>query len=95
MARTDDIDQVRAIVETYPEYRNFFDLPVGSDRSLEDKFFEHEVFLNKRAFNQQFQYGVFYSFLRLKEQEIRNIVWIAECIAQQQKDRVQNYIPIF
>ncbi|KAI8922605.1 V0 complex, c/d subunit of ATPase [Entophlyctis helioformis] len=95
LARADDVDQVRLTVEGYGEYRAFFDLPVGSDRSLEDKFFEYEVYLNKRAFNQQFHYGVFFCYLKLKEQEIRNIVWIAECIAQQQKERINNYIPIF
>ncbi|KAI8895555.1 V0 complex, c/d subunit of ATPase [Globomyces pollinis-pini] len=95
LSRTDDPDQVRIIVDGYPEYRSFFDIPVGSDRSLEDKFFEYEVYLNKKSFNQQFHFGVFYSYLRLKEQEIRNIVWIAECIAQQQKDRINNFIPIF
>ena len=90
-------------------------MPSGGDKSLEDSFFAHEVHLNRQALLQQFQYGVFFSYIKLKEQEvclffnlfysvndvltvrrqIRNIVWIAECIAQQQKDRINNYINIF
>ena len=64
-------------------------------KSLEDRFFEQEVHLNKLTFMQQFNYAIYYAYVRLKEQEIRNIVWIAECVAQGQKDRINQYIPIF
>jgi len=68
---------------------------VGMGAELEDRFFLHEVHLNKQAFLQQFQYAVFYSYLKLKEQEIRSLTWIAECIAQDARERIHDFIPIF
>jgi len=65
-----------------------------SEKSLEDAFFEEEVRLNIESFETQFGYGCFYSFFRLKEQEIRNILWIAECILQNQHDEIERYIPL-
>jgi V-type H+-transporting ATPase subunit d len=70
----------------------------GSDSiaaQLEDRFFASEVHLNKLSFLQQFQYATFYSYVKLKEHEIRSITWIAECIAQDARDRIHDFIPIF
>lgn len=75
-------------------YRNIY-AEVSDEKTLEDAFFEYEVRLNKLSFETQFGYGVFYSYFKLKEQEIRNIVWIAECIVQKQKSKINQYIPIF
>ncbi|KAF9220956.1 ATPase V0 complex subunit D [Gyrodon lividus] len=109
LAKADDIDQVRQVCDNISEYRSFFDSSasaqgnganhdvgeLGVAAQLEDRFFRMEVHLNKQAFMQQFQYGVFYSYMKLKEQEIRNVTWIAECIAQDARDRIQDFIPIF
>ncbi|KPV72991.1 uncharacterized protein RHOBADRAFT_29206 [Rhodotorula graminis WP1] len=118
LARADDVDQVKAVLDPILEYRPFLEGQGssggggggsgggagtgvdgagagGAAASLEDHFFQHEVFLNKLAFMQQFQIGVFYAFFKLKEQEIRSLTWIAECIAQNAKDRINDYVPTF
>ncbi|KAI9811737.1 MAG: H(+)-transporting V0 sector ATPase subunit d [Pycnora praestabilis] len=68
----------------------------GSEgKSLEDLFYQKEMEISRSAFTRQFSYGVVYAWVKLREQEIRNITWIAECIAQSQKERIGNYIAVF
>jgi len=95
LREADDADGVRAAVDVVPAYKPLFaSTQYSEDKSLEDAFFEYEVNLNLESFQQQFSYAIFYSYFKLKEQEIRNIVWIAECVLQDQKQEIGQYIPI-
>jgi len=93
LGRADELEQVHTILESVEPYRTIFGM--SHESSLDEAFFQYEVELNEMAFWHQFNYAVFYSYVKLKEQEIRNIVWIAECIQHKQKSKVEQIIPIF
>ncbi|KAH3672032.1 hypothetical protein WICMUC_004479 [Wickerhamomyces mucosus] len=84
LAKADTAEAIRNIIEDVGDYKLFFDNSNG--KSIEDHFYEREMNLCRDAFTQQFTFSTIWAWLRSKEQEVRNITWIAECIAQNQKD---------
>ncbi|EMR85840.1 hypothetical protein ACHAPC_007617 [Botrytis cinerea] len=111
LSRAEDIEGVRLAVEGVSDYKGYFDATGlgqsttgagnmsggagGNEKSLEDLFYQKEMEISKGAFTRQFTFAIVYAWVKLREQEIRNITWIAECIAQNQKERIGNYISVF
>merc|ERR1711920_657171 len=102
---------VRAALEPYTKYLQLFDQvkqfyeaessegskPVNVGfQSMEDLIYAENVHMYEMAFEQQYHFGVFYAWTKLREQEIRNIRWIANMIILSTKDQIDNTIvPIF
>ncbi|SZF04628.1 unnamed protein product [Blumeria hordei] len=109
--RADDIDGVKLAIDGVSDYKGFLEAAgmiqnssgagnmggsAGSEgKSLEDLFYQKEMEISAGAFTRQFTFAIIYAWVKLREQEIRNITWIAECITQNQKDRIGNYISAF
>jgi V-type H+-transporting ATPase subunit d len=70
--------------------------PAGQFQSIEDIIYKKTVRNYEMAFEQQYHFGVFYAWVKLREQEIRNIRWIANMVILNTKDHIEDTIvPIF
>lgn len=52
------------------------------NKTLEDFMYEEEVKVLSDSFDEQCNLGIFYAYVKLKEQEIRNVVWYVEMISR-------------
>lgn len=90
LAQASDFETVRSAVNNVYDYRGILE-----SGNLEDHFYKLEMELCRDAFTQQFTVSTIWSWMKSKEQEVRNITWIAECIAQNQRERINNYISVY
>jgi len=104
-----DLLTLRQAVESFPMYKNMLarvpdpanekEMKSADMKTLDDMMYEIGILKYSMAFDQQFHYGAFYAYLKLKEQEIRNIVWLSEMVnIQKAKDetawrKYENLIP--
>ena len=48
---------------------------------IDDVMFVEKSKRFSKSFENQMHYGVFYAYLKLKEMEIKNIIWLAELVS--------------
>jgi len=105
LALCDTEDELKERLKLFPEYYELFDdskslgtadpSGAGGSRSLEKLFRDKSIVMHKWSFAQQFHLGIFYSYIKLKELEVDNIMWISECIAQGMRYRINEFTAIF
>ena len=97
LADVGDEDELGRVLELFPMYSSIWNVHASGSggKSIDDAFYERDVQMLELAFEGQMHFASFYAYVKLKEQEIRNLVWISECILQQQKEEIHKFVPVF
>ena len=65
------------------------------NKDISDTFFRASVRALEGAFEGQFHYACFYAYAKLKEQEVKNIAWIATCMEHGVYGEMERIVPVF
>ena len=87
------VEELGNALKPYPVYKTMWEEAREGD--LETLQIKRMVHLLELAMDSQMHYGCFYAYVKLKEQEIRNLKYISECILQNQKALIDDFIPVF
>mgnify|MGYP006133589139 CR=1 FL=1 len=93
----DSLPMLKHSLSCFPEFKSLANSEIMDGRGdLEHYCYEREVKLCELAFEGQFHYGMFYAYFRLREQEIRNVEYIARMtLLRTPEEMKDNVIPIF
>mmetsp|Transcript_1785 Transcript_1785/g.2669 ORF Transcript_1785/g.2669 Transcript_1785/m.2669 type:complete len:407 (+) Transcript_1785:62-1282(+) len=95
-----NLEDLTEVLQPYNDYKTLWEVwgdaeGEGGTGNLDDGFYRMEVEDLENCFYGQSHMAVFYAYVKLKEQEIRNLEWISECIIQDRRDKVEKIIPVF
>ncbi|KAI5189867.1 V-type H+-transporting ATPase subunit d [Nematocida minor] len=84
------IDELQGVLSTHSNHRNI----VGNERGLEDALIREEVRICNKSFYVYDDPSVVYTQLTLQELEVRNLIFMADCIIQGYKDHADQIVDI-
>ena len=64
-------------------------------KDISDTFFRASVRALEGAFEGQAHYACFYAYAKLKEQEVKNIAWVATCMEHGVYSEMERIVPVF
>jgi len=89
LATCTTIDKIQAVLRTSASLCGYLARLSTVDNAVFDKvLYEEEQKLCESIFTSDSGYAIFMAYTKLYEQELRNILWVAECLVQHQKGRI-------
>merc|ERR1712217_488412 len=83
-------------LQLFDDVKQFYDREgkgdVSNQQSIEDVLYKEYARMYEMAFEQQYHFGIFYAWVKLREQEIRNIRWISNMVTLGTKDQIDDTI---